>query len=194
LLSFLHEEWPSPPLVALSTQQQLQAFPSSRLLGGCCCSCLLWLACLFTVCLRDCSSPTLWGLGHPALFATCLFLFYSAACLLFSLFFSLFFPPGWGSVCPGGYTDLAQCCLWEYHMPLSSPGDLCLPKQSGSWRLAMQEPFWFLRLTWSGDAMSGLGVWRSRSFASSWWFFLQDVSSASLQDFTLGSTLSASFL
>jgi hypothetical protein len=38
--------------------------------------------------------------------------------------------------------------------------------------------------------MCGLGVWRSRSFAPSWWFFLQSVSPASLQDFTLGSTLS----
>jgi hypothetical protein len=26
---------------------------------------------------------------------------------------SLFFPR-WGSVCPGGYADLAQGCLWEY--------------------------------------------------------------------------------
>jgi hypothetical protein len=41
--------------------------------------------------------------------------------------------------------------------------------------------------------MRGLGVWRS-SFASSWWFFLQGASPASLQDFTLGSMLSASSL
>jgi hypothetical protein len=37
-------------------------------------------------------------------------------------------------------------------------------------------------------------VRRSQSFASSQWFFLQGVSPASLQDFTLGSTLSASSL
>jgi hypothetical protein len=57
----------------------------------------------------------LWGIflpplrhsGCPALFATCLFCCY---CLLFS-FFSFF--PGWGLVCPGGYADLAQGCLWE---------------------------------------------------------------------------------
>jgi hypothetical protein len=54
------------------------------------------------------------------------------------------------------------------------------------------ESSWFLHLTWSGDAMCGLGVWRCQSFASSWWFFLQDVSPVSLQDFTLGSRLSAS--
>jgi hypothetical protein len=38
--------------------------------------------------------------------------------------------------------------------------------------------------------MCGLGVWQCQSFASYWWFFLQSVSPASLQDFTLGSTLS----
>jgi hypothetical protein len=42
--------------------------------------------------------------------------------------------------------------------------------------------------------MRGLGVWRCQSFATSWWLFLQDVSPASLQDFTLGSTLSVSSL
>jgi hypothetical protein len=53
------------------------------------------------------------------------------------------------------------------------------------------ETFWFLRLTWSGDAMHGTGCGGVRV---SWWFFLQGVSPASLQDFTLGSTLSASSL
>jgi hypothetical protein len=42
--------------------------------------------------------------------------------------------------------------------------------------------------------MQGLGVQKSQSFASSWWFFLQSVSPVSLQDFTLGNTLSASSL
>jgi hypothetical protein len=44
---------------------------------------------------------------------------------------SLFFP-GWGSVCLGGYFDLAQDCLWEYHIPLSSPCGPPLLKPSGS--------------------------------------------------------------
>jgi hypothetical protein len=43
----------------------------------------------------------------PTLFAMFL---YCSYCLLLS--FSFF--PGWGSVCPGGYADLAQGCLWEY--------------------------------------------------------------------------------
>jgi hypothetical protein len=116
----------------------------------------------------------LWGIppplqcsGHPTLFATCLFCCY---CLLFSFFP---FSPGWGSVCPGGYADLAQGCLWEYHMLLSSSCGLHLPKLSGCWHLeAVWEPSWFLCLTWSGDALCRLEVWRSQSFASSRWFFL----------------------
>jgi hypothetical protein len=79
-------------------------------------------------------------------------------------------------------------------MALSSPGGMCLPKWSGSWHLVAREPSWFLCLMWSGDAMHGLGVWRGQSFASSWWFFLLGVSPLSLQDFILGSMLSASSL
>jgi hypothetical protein len=61
----------------------------------------------------------------------------------------------------------------EYHVLLSLPCGPHLPKPSGHCCLvAVQEPSWFLRLTWSGDAMHGLGVWRSQSFASSQWFFL----------------------
>jgi hypothetical protein len=92
---------------------------------------------------RDFLSPSLWCSGHPALFATCLFCCY---CLLFSFFFSFF--PGWGSVCPGDCADLAQGFLWEYHMPLSSPGGPRLPKLSGHCCLeAAREPSWFLHLT-----------------------------------------------
>jgi hypothetical protein len=99
--------------------------------------------------------PPLRHSRRPALFAKCLF----CCCLLFS--FSFF--PGWGSVCPGGYADLAQHCLWEYHVPLSSPCGLRLPKQSRCWRLAARDPSWFLCLMWSGNVKRGLGVW---------WFFL----------------------
>jgi hypothetical protein len=49
-------------------------------------------------------------------------------------------------------------------------------------------------LMWRGDPMCGLGVWRCWSFASSWLFFLPGVAPVSLQEFTLGSTLSASSL
>jgi hypothetical protein len=52
-------------------------------------------------------SPNLRRLVHPKLFSACL---YCSYCLLLS--FSFF--PEWRSVCPGGYADLAQACLWEY--------------------------------------------------------------------------------
>jgi hypothetical protein len=47
---------------------------------------------------------------------------------------SVFFPffPGWGLVCPGGYADLAQGCLWEYCVLLSSPCGPHLPSLLGA--------------------------------------------------------------
>jgi hypothetical protein len=57
------------------------------------------------------------------------------------------FSPGWGSVCPGGYADLVQGCLWEYCAPLSSPCGPRLPKSSGCRRLAAAHgPSWLLHL------------------------------------------------
>jgi hypothetical protein len=132
----------------------------------CCCSCLLWPGFFIYSSVRDSLPPPLWHSGHPALFAMCLFCCYY-------LLFSFSFFPEWGSVCPGGYADLAQGCLWEYHIPLSSPCGLHLPKPSGCCHLAAaQEPSWFLHVTWSEDAIHRLEVWRSQSFASSQWFFL----------------------
>jgi hypothetical protein len=132
-------------------------------------------------------SPSLWFLGCPTLFATCL---YCSYCLLLS--FSFF--PGWGSVCPGGYATLAQGCLWKYCVSLSSPC-LRLSNLSGCGRLAAPwGTSWFLRSMWSGDALRRLEVWRGQSFASSQWPCLQGVSPASLQDFILEDTLSASSL
>jgi hypothetical protein len=86
-----------------------------------------------------------------------------------------------------------------YDLSMGVPHDAYLltwwsPKQVRSWHLVAQELSWSLHLTWSGDGMHSLGVWRCRSFASSWWFFLPGVSPVSLQEFALGSTLSASSL
>jgi hypothetical protein len=56
----------------------------------------------------------------------------------------LFFP-GWVSVCPGGYADLAQGCLWKYCVLLNSPCAPRLPKLSGHRCLAVAwGPSWFL--------------------------------------------------
>jgi hypothetical protein len=88
----------------------------------------------------------------------------------YSGFFS-FFPLGGGLVCPGDYADLSQDFLWEYRVPLSSLSGPCFPKLSGCCHLASAwEASWFLHLTWSGDAMCRLEVWRSQSFASSQFF------------------------
>jgi hypothetical protein len=71
--------------------------------------------------------PPLWSSGCPTLFASCL---YCSYCLLLSL--SFFSRVG---VCPGGYGDLAQGCLWKCRIPLSSPCPR-LPKLSGCGQLA----------------------------------------------------------
>jgi hypothetical protein len=78
--------------------------------------------------MRDCPSLPLWLQGAlPSLLRD----FFCCCCLLYSFIF--LFTLDWGSVCPEGYADLAQGCLWEYRVPLSSPGGLHLPKLSGSW-------------------------------------------------------------
>jgi hypothetical protein len=67
----------------------------------------------------------------PAFFAMCLFCCYCLLCSFFSFFLGL------RAVCPRDYADLAQDCLWEYQVPLSSPCGLHLPKQSGCWHLVV---------------------------------------------------------
>jgi hypothetical protein len=164
-------------------QPLLQAFSTARLLDRCHCSSLLWTACLFRVYMKECPYPTLWWSGHSASFAMCLFF---SSCLLFTLEFFHFFP-GWGSVWfDPGFSVGVPCSAY-----LLTWGSA---KQVRSWYLAVREPLWFLHLTWSGDATCGLRVWWCWNFACSWWFFLPGVSPASLQDFTLGSMLSASSL
>jgi hypothetical protein len=77
---------------------------------------------------RD-SPPSLFGRsGCPALFATrlfCCYCYYSVSLFL----------PELGLVCPGGYANLLQDYLWEYHLLLSSPPGPGHPKPSGHWRL-----------------------------------------------------------
>jgi hypothetical protein len=56
---------------------------------------------------KDCPSPPPSVLRAPRPLCYLSFLL-----LLLTISFFSFFP-GWGSVCPGGYADLAQGCLWE---------------------------------------------------------------------------------
>jgi hypothetical protein len=78
-------------------------------------------------------------------------------------------------------------------VPWSSPGPL-LPKPSWCWPLAARGPSLFLCLMWGGDSLLHLEVWRGQSYAFPQWLCLQNVSPASLQDFTIGGSLSASSL
>jgi hypothetical protein len=101
--------------------------------------------------------------------------------------FFFFFFPAQGSVCLGGYADLSQGVL---HATYLLTWWSASPKQVRSWHLVAQEPSWLLCLTWHEDAMH---VKVSELFFP-WWFFLPGVSPVSLQEFTLGSTLSTSSL
>jgi hypothetical protein len=122
---------------------------------------------------------------HPLCHVSLLFL------LLITQF--LFFHQVGGRSVQGLYADLVQGCLWKYHAPFSSP---CphLPKPSGRGLLVAWGPSWFLHLTWSGDALHRLEVWRGQSFASSQWPCLPGVPPAFFQDFTVEGMLSASSL
>jgi hypothetical protein len=111
----------------LSTFLLLQAFP--LLIAGRVPLLLPSPASLFIYSsMRHCPSPPLWHSGCPTLFITCLFFSFQ----LLVYYSVCFFSPGWESVYPGGYADLAQGCLWEYHMLLSSPGGLLLPRRLGT--------------------------------------------------------------
>jgi hypothetical protein len=92
-----------------------------------------------------------------------------------------------------GYADLAQGCLWKYHVPFSLPCPR-LPNLSEHRHLAARGPSLFLCFMWSGNSLCRLEVWRGQSFASFWWFCLPGVSPASLQDFAILGMLSASSL
>jgi hypothetical protein len=148
----------SPSPVEFSSLHHSHKLSCSWLLGSCRCSChlRLGLACLFTVLGGIPLPSSALRVPHPLCNVSLLFL------LLITQF--LFFSWVGGLVCPGGYADLAQGCLWQYRIPLSS---LCShhPKPSGHWHLAAaQGPSWFLCSMWSGDALCRLEVWRGSKF------------------------------
>jgi hypothetical protein len=132
----------SPSPMEFSSHHCSHKLSRSWLLGAHLHSHPLWSGptCLFTV-LGWISPPPSLALmaSHPVCYVSLLFLL-----LIIQFFFSFF--PGWVSVCPGGYADLAQGCLWEYRVLLSSLCGPCLPKPSGRWRLVALGPSWFLHL------------------------------------------------
>jgi hypothetical protein len=103
----------------------LQAFP--LLIAGRVLLLLPSLAGLFIYCsVRD-FPPHFSAQGAPP----SLLCVFSIVIVYYSVWFFLF-SLGGRSVCPGRSADLAQGCLWEYGMLLSSPGGLLLPSRSGA--------------------------------------------------------------
>jgi hypothetical protein len=133
-----HGKWVFPPSpVEFSSHRCFYRFSCSWLLGVCHCSCLLQLAFCEGFSLP---ASSVLRAPHPLCYISFFLLL-----LIIQVFFSFF--PGWRSVCPGGYADLAQGCLWEYRVPFSSPCGPHLPKPSGHCCLVVaQEPSCFLSL------------------------------------------------
>jgi hypothetical protein len=96
-LQFTWEEGSSPLSCGVFLPQTLFKLSLSWLLGGCCCTCLLQ-----PTCCEGFPHPPFSALRVPRPLCYMSFLLL----LLIIQFFSFF--PGWRSVCPGGYADLAQ--------------------------------------------------------------------------------------
>jgi hypothetical protein len=157
--------FPTSP-VDFSSHCHFYKLSSSKVAGRCRHSCLLQPACLFTV---------LWGISpppsselrvpHPLCYVSFFGVVVYSVCSL-----SLLSLGGGQSVqgamliWPSVVCGSTWCCL--AHLVV------CISWANRKWRLVAWEPSWFLHLPWSVDAMCGLGVWRSQSFASSRWFFL----------------------
>jgi hypothetical protein len=136
---------------------------------------------------RDCPSPLFGAQCPPPSFLHVFFVV-----VYYSGFFSLF-SLGRGQsvqgailIWPRVVCGSTMCCLAHVVVCFSQAGQELASGDAGA---LLVSPF---NIEW--DAVQGLGVWRCQSFASSWWFFLQGISTACLQDFTLGSMLSASSL
>jgi hypothetical protein len=125
-----HGKWAFPPSpVEFSSHHHFYKLSHSWLLGVCHRSCLLQPAC--------CEG---FPLPHSSMLRVPHHLCYMSFLLLLIIQFFFPFYPGWGSVCPGGCADLAQGCLWENRVLLSSPsGHCCLV-------VAAWGPSWFLHL------------------------------------------------
>jgi hypothetical protein len=88
------------------------------------------------------------------------------------------FTPGGGQSVQGAMLLWPRLVCRSTAVLQSSPGPR-LPKPYGRGRLAAPGPSLFLRLTWSGDSLRQLEVWRGHSYAFSQWLCLQSVSPVS---------------
>jgi hypothetical protein len=129
-----HGKWAFSPLLwSFPPSTAFTSFPASDSWACAAFPAFSGPACLFTVPLGIPLSHCLaLRAPHPLCYVSFLLL------LLITQF--LFFFPGWGSVCPGGYADLAKGCLWMYRVPLTSPCGPRLPKPSGHQRLVAWAP------------------------------------------------------
>jgi hypothetical protein len=133
-------------------------------------------------------SPNLQHSGHPTLFPACLNCSYYLL-LSFSFFFSrVEVSLSRGLCCSGPGLSVGLPWYREAHLVRVFPSHV----GTGHWR--PRGPSSFLCLTWSGDSLHRLEMWRGQSYAFSRWLCLQSVSPASLQDFTIVGLLSASYL
>jgi hypothetical protein len=99
--------------------------------------------------------------------------------IYYSGFFAFVFAER-GSVCPEGYAALSQgwlwgtvCCFFAHLMVcICQAGQELVPGRAGALLVSLY------LLVWGNYMQAGC-----RNFASSWWFFLPGVSSASQPDF-----------
>jgi hypothetical protein len=115
---------PTPSSGVFHTSATVGNLAHPKLAGGSHQTCLLLLACLFS--LRGCLPLLLQTSRCRALFAMCLFQF-------FVYYSGFFFFVGQRSVCPGVYPGLSQEWLWWYHVLLiCSPVGLRLLNMLGA--------------------------------------------------------------
>jgi hypothetical protein len=128
-----HEKWVFPPLLCFPPTAAFTSFLTPD-----CWACAAASALSSRLVVREFPSPLFSAQGSlPSLLRV-----FFVVIAYYSVFF--FFP--WVGI--RSYADLAQCCLWEYHVPLISPCGLHLPKQSGHWCLVVAwEHSWFFHLT-----------------------------------------------
>jgi hypothetical protein len=144
-------KWVFPPLLwSFPPSTTLTSFPTPGCWVRATSSCPLQpgLACLFTVPGGiPLSLFSAQGAPPPLL---CVFI------VLIAYYSVSLFIPGWGSVCPGGYADLAQGCLWENRIRLAHLVIRVFPSHlgAGDWQpggppgFSIQHEVEMLRAVW----------------------------------------------
>jgi hypothetical protein len=162
---------------ACHTSVTVASLAHPKLAGGSRQTHLFWQACLFTVHAGACP-PFSGAQGVPSSLLCVLF-----SCLFIIQFFIFVFCRAGVSLCSGLCWFIPEVAVWILHAAYLLSCWSASPKQVRSWHLVVQEPSWFLHISWCGEAMCGLGVQGYQSFASSWWYFLPGVSLMTQQDF-----------